>query len=494
MINFKIGVAGFAHETITFWPGLTTLEDFERNAAHGARVLEKAMGTNSCIGGFIEICNREGAELLPICAAMGGATETVADEVYDFYVGEMKNGFDDMKDKIDGVLLSLHGAMATESRQDPETDAVRDVREIVGYDIPLMVTFDLHANKDQAILKEATAVFGYQSSPHVDMKNTGMRAANAMIRTLRSEIEPAMALKKPRIVVPSVFSATTVSPAKEIIDRVHWWEKKPSVVDVSALFGFAWSDVHPLGMGMIAVTDDNPKLAQEIVDDLCDLAWSLRKGLTGRSEAVLHGVEDGVRLAMEKAKKAKKPIVVLDHADRSNDTTFVLRELIKQGAVRTAFPMLYDPESAKKIVEAGVGEKVELEVGATTGWRDGDKVRVEGDVLWAGEKTYIGTGPMRINREIDLGPTGILQVGGVWLQVTSRQSSLIDDDPIKQFGYRPEDFEIIVSKSKTHFRAVYEELGEEIIIIDAPGQCPADLSVFDYINVPEGVYPITIKD
>jgi len=492
--RYKLGVAGFAHETITFWPGLTTLEDFERNAAHETRVLEKARGTNSCIGGFIEVCERDDVELLPVCAAMGGATETVADEVYDFYVGEMRRGFDEMKDEIDGVLLSLHGAMATESRQDPETDAVREVRESVGYDMPLMVTFDLHANKDEAILREATAVFGYQSSPHVDMRKTGMRAADAMMRTLRGEIKPTVALKKPGIVVPSVFSATTVSPGKDIIDRVHWWERKPGVVDVSALFGFAWSDVRPLGMGMVAVTDDDPKLAQEIVDDLCELAWSKRKELTGRSEAALHGVEEGVRLAVEKAKKAEKPIVILDHADRSNDTTYVLRELLRQGAQRTSFPMLYDPDSAKKIVEAGVGETVELEVGATTGWRDGGKVRVKGEVLWAGEGKYIGTGPMRINQETNLGPTGILQVGGVWLQVMSRQSSLIDDDPIKQFGYRPEDFDIIVSKSKTHFRAVYEAIGEEIIIVDAPGQCPADLSVFMYRNVPDGVYPVTLRD
>ena len=494
MSRYRLGVAGFAHETITFWPGLTTLEDFERNAAHGGRVIEKARNTNSCIGGFIEVCEREGTELLPVCAAMGGATETVADEVYDYYVGEMKRGFDEMREEIDGVLLSLHGAMATESRQDPETDAVREVREVVGYDMPLMVTFDLHANKDQAILEEATAVFGYQSSPHVDMKNTGMRAARCMIRTLDGEIRPTVALRKPGIVVPSVFSATTVSPAKDIIDRVHQWEARPGVLDVSALFGFAWSDVKPLGMGMVAVTDDDAELAQEIVEDLCELAWSKRKELTGRSEAALHGVEEGVSLAIEKARKAEKPIVILDHADRSNDTTFVLRELLRQGAQGTAFPMLYDPDSAEKIVDAGVGSTVELDVGATTGWRDGGKIRVKGEVLWAGEGKYIGTGPMRINQEVNLGPTGILRVGGVWLQVTSRQSSLIDDDPIKQFGYRPQDFEIIVSKSKTHFRVVYEVVGEEIIIIDAPGQCPADLSVFQYKNVPEGVYPVTVSD
>lgn len=494
MKKLRLGVAGFSHETITFWPGLTTLTDFERDATYGQAVLDKARGTNTCIGGFMEICEAEDAELVPVLNASGGATETVADEVYDHYVPLMRKGFRDMRNGIDGALLSLHGAMATESRQDPETDAVREIREEIGYELPLMVTLDLHANKDEALLKEATGVFGFQSSPHVDMRNTGVRAARAMVRTLRGEINPAVALRKPGIVVPSVFSATTVSPARDIIDRVRVWEREPGVVDVTALFGFAWADVRPLGMGMVAVTDDDPQLAQRIVDDLTGLALSRRRELTGRKEASLYGVEEGVRLALRKAEKAKKPMVILDHADRSNDTTFVLRELLKQKAEKTAVPMIYDPVSAKICVEAGVGAKVELDVGAATGWRDGGKLRVKGKVLWAGEGRYKGTGPMRVNQDINLGPTGILQVGGVWLQLISRQSSLIDDDPIKQFGYRPQDFRVIVSKSKTHFRAVYEVIGEEIIIVDAPGQCPADLSVFQYRNVPPGVYPITVRD
>ncbi len=336
-----------------------------------------------------------------------------------------------MRDEIDGVLLSLHGAMATESRQDPETDAVREIREEVGYELPVMVTLDLHANKDEALLKEAVAVFGFQSSPHVDMRNTGVRAARAMVRTLRGEIKPAAALKKPGVVVPSVFSATTVSPARDIIDKVHALEREPGVVDVSALFGFAWADVGPLGMGMVAVTDDDPALAQRIVDDLTELALSMRRELTGRKEASLYGVEEGVKLALRKAEKAKKPIVILDHADRSNDTTFVLRELLRQRAKKTAVPMIYDPDSARKCIEAGGGATIELDVGATTGWNDGGKLRVKGKVLWAGEGRYRGTGPMRVNQEINLGPTGIIQVDGVWLQLISRQSSLIDDDPHK---------------------------------------------------------------
>lgn len=492
--SYKLGVAGFAHETITFWPGLTALEDFERTARYGNDVLEKAEGTNTCIGGFMEVCERNGVELIPVCYASGGATATVADEVYDHYVPVMRKGFREIRDEVDGVLLSLHGAMATESRQDPETDAVREIREEVGYEVPMMVTLDLHANKDNALLREATGVFGYQSSPHVDMRRTGVRAAEAMIKTLKGEVMPTTALKKPGIVVPSVFSATTVAPAKDVMDKVKEWEKRPGVIDVTALFGFAWSDVKTLGMSFIAVTDNDQELADGIVDDLSVFAMEKRRELTGSSEASLYGVDEGIRLAISKAKKASKPIIVLDHADRSNDTTYVLREALKQKAERTALPMFFDPKSAEKCVELGAGSEAELNVGASTGWRDGGQIKVRGKILWAGEGKYTGTGPMRMNQEINLGPTGILQVNGVWLQLISRQSSLIDDDPIKQFGYKPEEFDVIISKSKTHFRAVYEKLGEEIIIVDAPGQCPADLGVFNYRNVPEGVYPVTLKD
>lgn len=491
-MKYRIGIAGFSHETVSFWPGLTSLEMFEQSTLYGKDIIRKGRNTNSCMGGFIEICENEGVKLIPTVMGSGGATATVADEVYDHYVPLILKEFRKERDSLDGILLSLHGAMVTQSRTDPETDAVREIRKAVGYEIPIMVTLDLHGNKDELLLKEATAVFGYHSSPHVDQAKTGRRAARCMLKTLRGELNPVCAWKKPGIIVPSVFSATTISPAKDLIDRLKWWMKKPGVIDVSVLFGFAWSDVPNLGMSAIAMTDEDRELASQIVDDLADLAYSNREKLTGIDNKSLYNLEDGVKVTIEKTKTASKPIIILDHADRSNDTTYVIRELLEQRAKKTAIPAIYDPESAQKCIEAGRGSVIQLDIGASTGWRDGGKLRVSGKVLWAGEAKYMGTGPMTVNREIDLGASGIIQVDGMWLQLVSRHHSLIDDDPMKQFGYDPLSFDIIVTKSKTHFRAVYEKLGEEIIIIDAPGQCPADLSHFNYRNAPKGVYS-TIK-
>ena len=484
-----MGIAGFRHETITFWPGFTDLEDFERVALHGEEVIEKRRGTNTAVGGFIDICEREGIELFPVCEVPGWATATVTDRAYNFYVNEMKREFSREAENLDGILLALHGAMVTESLQDAETHIVREIRRVVGYEMPIMVTLDLHGNIDPSLLDEATAIFGYQSSPHVDMAETGRRAARTMLSTLNGEIKPITAIKKPGLVVPSVFSATTVSPAKDIIERLREWEKHPGVVDVSVFFGFAWSDVHQIGMSAVAVTDNDPELAQRIADDLAQMAWENREALTGGKN--LYSVKEGVALAIKKAKRASKPIIILDHADRTGDTTFVLRELLDQGAQNAALPCFFDPRAVKVCEKAGVGNEVELEIGGSTGWRDGGPVRVNGKVLWVGEGRYICSGPMWKGMEINLGPTAIIKAEGVWIQLTTYQHALINEDPFTKFGYRAEDFDIIVTKSKTHFRAVYEKVGEEIIIVDAPGQCPADLSVFNYKNVPPGVYPIT---
>ncbi len=212
--------------------------------------------------------------------------------------------------------------------------------------------------------------------------------------------------------------------------------------------------------------------------------------MTGREEFSLFSLKAGVRRAIERARLSAAPIVILDHADRTSDTTFVLRELMEQGPKKAAHPLFYDPKAADACIAAGVGSTVDLTVGARTGWRDGGPIRVAGKVLWAGDCKYIGTGPMQKNQEIDLGPTAVIDMNGIWLQFTSHQTSLIDEDPFIQCGVKPQDFDIIVTKSKTHFRSVYEKVGAEIIIIDAPGQCPADIGVFEYRNAPQDIYPM----
>jgi len=100
---------------------------------------------------------------------------------------------------------------------------------------------------------------------------------------------------------------------------------------------------------------------------------------------------------------------------------------------------------------------------------------------------------MKRGERVTQGETAIVDVDGLWLQLTSRMdgAGLNDTDPINQYGYEATDFDVIVSKSKTHFRGVFEDLASQIIIVDAPEYSPADLSRFEYQQAPDDVYPIT---
>ncbi len=489
MFSLRIAIAGLLHETHTFLPHKTTVSDFR--LYRGDQMFEHRQ-MNTSMGGIINTCEKYDVELLPTMIASGGCSGIVYDKTYQELIDEILQRLAKIENSFDAILLSLHGAMVTETIQSAEYDILKRIRDLVGMEMPIMVALDLHGNLNQEFICLTNGVFGYHSSPHTDCHLTGERTALAMLNYLKEQTNPKVTFKRANLVIPSVFSATTLPPAKTIMDRVRYWVEQSEVIDVSFFFGFAWSDVEQLGASVVAITDNNQDLAQEICEDLVKLSHDLHHELTTGTN--IYSVAEGVELAIRKGNDSKKPIIILDHSDRLNETTFVLKELIKQGAKKAAHPLLWDKEAVKLCQKSGVGNKITLAVGSKSSKDGGGPVKVTGKVLFVGEKQYIGTGPMRKGSLVNHGLTAILDVNGIWLQLTERSNSLIDADPIIQFGRELNDFDIIVTKSKTHFRAVYEEAGEEIIIVDAPAYSPVDLSVFNYNNVKTKLYPLTTKE
>jgi microcystin degradation protein MlrC len=493
----KLGVAGLSHETITFQPGLSRLEDFERFALYGPAIIEERKGTETYEGGFIDICEPAGVEFFPVCETFGGVAGIVADDVYNFYIDKMKNEFGKVANELDGILLNLQGNIVTESLEETESHLVRDIREVVGSEIPIMAAMDLHANVSPALLDWTTVICADHCSPHIDKREVGRRTARIMLATLNDEVKPTVAMAKPGIAVPTYFpfGNTFNPPGSELTARRKEWEKHQRVLDVSIFYGFATADVPQIGMSMVAVTDNDLELAQEIVEDLSQLAIEKRKGLSGKDSAL--NVEEGVEEAIEKAKHSSRPILIFDPANHSYDTTYVIKELITKGAKNVAVPVLYDPEAAQTCVEAGAGSTVELDIGGKSGWRDGDPLKVRVKVLWAGEHKYIGRGARAYNlgtsmtrkdQHIKQGPTATIEADGTWIQLTSYKSVLSSEAPFKLFGRDPRDFDIIVTRS--YSRECYSKIIEETVMVDSKAQCPADPSVFKWKNVPPGVYPI----
>lgn len=488
----RIAIASLQQESVTFIDQPTPLSAFRAIESQGAEVVGKYRGTNTAIGGIIDGCEAEGAEIVPLFYAAGGAAGPTSDEAFDFYAALMAEQLAAAL-PLDGVLLDLHGAMATPTRLDADREMLELVRRIVGPDVPVMVALDYHANLDAASIAPATAVFGYHYSPHTDMGPTGRRAAACLFRTLRGEIDPVCLLVKPGVMVPSIFSATGVEPLRGIVDASIAEAGSPACIDMTVFAGFSFADVPNCGFAVVVVADRAQQAAAQALADsyatrIRDLGEALNHG------DLLHSVESGLARARALVAAGQRPVVLLEHADRMHDSTYVLRAALEQGLERVVVPYLWDPVAVAVAMRAGLGATVTLSVGGHTSARAGGPVEITGKVVFAGPVAYRATGPYFTGRRVEPGDTVLIDTGKLLLSLTSTPCTAVDGDCLTQFGLSLDDFDHVVLRSKTHFRAFFEPVSAEILLIDTPDWGPANLLNLPFRNIPfDEIYPFNAR-
>ncbi len=485
----RIAVGGLALESVSFLPQETGLVDFEREARRGPALLEGLAGTATVAGGFLEVLQAAGADIVPLvytdCSAAGHA----ADAAFEHYRDELLDGLRAAA-PLDGVLLYLHGAMTTPSRPDPEGELLQTLRDALGPDLPVVVAFDLHANLSPRSAGLCTAVFGFHFSPHVDMAETGARAARCLLAKLEGRENPCVALVKLPLVLPSIFTATGLAPLSEIVaESLDLPQRVPGIIDASVFCGFAYGDTPDLGFSVAVVADGDADLAAAEAERLAARIWAEREALL--HEDLVEDLDSGLARARRIARQEARPVVLLEHADRLNDSTWALKRLVAASeGLAVHCPYLWDPETAAAAVAAGAGARIAVRLAGKSSDRAGGPLEAEAEVLWAGDKAFTGTGPMRRGRRIDLGPSALLRFGRVTVSVISNSTSAIDLDALEQFGVDFAAQDILLLRSKTHFRAVYEPLAAAIVIIDTPDWGTADLKRLPYRHAPAGIFPL----
>ena len=477
----RIAVATFSHETCTFCPDQTTVADWEYYGPPTRDILGSRQGY---IGGFKTICEEYGGiELVGILSprgARGGSSGSwITTEAFEKYSNLI---VEDLKQagRIDGVFLSLHGAMAVTGIPKPEAELVRRVRRAVG-DIPIMVTLDLHANEDHELSDAADAVFIIKRYPHYDTTLTGEQAARVMINTIRGHYRPTMATRKPGVITPSVFQGTGVSPAMEIMERARRWECRYPGVYVSVAFGFAYADVPDVGATVMVVTNNDQKLADRIANDMSDYIWRRRKEFAGKK---LPKTEEGVALALAAANAGKTPVIIADHSDRTGGSTHILEELIKQGAKNFCIATLRDERVLENLQKtAKKGDTVSVDLGGYSDEFAGNPVRIDGKVEFIDD---YGRGAVAV---LVFGENNRVILTPQLMQVTTPQL-------FRPLGINIDTLDIIVLKSRVHFRRGFVETGlaGAVFEVDAPGWGPADLTLLPYKNIPKDIYPVYKKD
>jgi microcystin degradation protein MlrC len=486
----RIAVGGFLHETNTFAPTKATFESFVHGGgwpamAHGADVLKVMRNINVGLAGFVGAAEETGWELVPTISCGASPSAHVTEDAFERVAKVMIEGIADAG-PLDAVYLDLHGAMVTEHFDDGEGEILRRVRQVIGNDLPLVVSLDLHANVTPDMVEHADALIAYRTYPHVDMADTGRAAARHLALLLRSKQKFAKAFRQLPFLIPISWQCTNDQPTRSIYQKLAAMESE-AVPTLSFAPGFPAADFRDCGPSVFAYGR-----TQADADAAADAIGKIIIGHENDFDGRIYSPDDGVRYAMELAKTAKKPIVIADTQDNpgaggDSDTTGMLRALVRNRATRAATGVIYDPESAKAAHAAGAGATVTLELGGKSGI-PGDAPYQESFVVEKlSDGQFVAPGPYYGGRDMDMGPSACLRIGDVRVVVSSHKAQLADQSMYRYVGIEPTEQSILVNKSSVHFRADFEPIAEKLLICAAPGAMPADTATLPWTRLRPGI-------
>lgn len=414
--------AGFKHEVITFVPGLTTLENFRRRyLVEGQAVFGPERGTGQEIDGIIQVAKEEAVELIPTVAAHAGASGPVADAAFEYIRGRVVAGVRSECGGLDGVVLSLHGAMVAEHSEDPEGDLITTAREMAGPWVPIIVSFDMHCHLMDRKVGSADAIMGYHTHPHVDFGDTGRRAMRILGRAVRGEVRPVVAHRRIRMIASAEEHNTNRPPMSEILARIAAMEQEPGILAAAIFPTQPWMDLTALGWSTVVIADGDRTFAQARADELAGMAWERRQDFLVQKTPIRGAV--GQALA-----SGARPFVLADSADSvtgraHGDRNVLLRALLELGFVESALLPVTDPEAVAACFAVGMGGEVTVPVGGKLAPAFYHPVTVTGRVRHLSDNRYLAELPPR---PIDVGRSAVLQVGSISLALSERPAPTID--------------------------------------------------------------------
>jgi microcystin degradation protein MlrC len=486
----RIAVGGFLHETNTFAPTKATYADFVHGGgwpamAEGTDVLKVMRNINVGLAGFAEAAQAAGWNLVPTISCGASPSAHVTEGAYERIVRVMIDGIK-AAGPLDAVYLDLHGAMVTEHLDDGEGEILARVRKVIGKDLPLVVSLDLHANVTPQMVEHADALIAYRTYPHVDMADTGRAAARHLALLLRTRQKFAKAYRQLPFLIPISWQCTNDQPTKSIYQKLAALQSD-AVPTLSFAPGFPAADFADCGPSVFAYGR-----TQSDADAAADAVTKLIIGHEDDFDGRIYTPDEGVRYAMELAKTASKPIVIADTQDNpgaggDSDTTGMLRALVRNNAQRAAIGVIYDPASAKSAHAAGVGATVMLALGGKSGI-PGDAPYQETFVVeQISDGNFVASGPYYGGRDMDMGPSACLRIGDVRVVVSSHKAQLADQSMYRYVGIEPTEQAILVNKSSVHFRADFEPIAETLLICAAPGAMPADTATLPWTRLRPGI-------
>jgi microcystin degradation protein MlrC len=468
----------------SFNPVVGNYTDF--SISRGDQMLARHRDVGTEVGGALRTFSQHpGVEIVPgysACAVTSGGT--LGDGSFKRIAQEFFEAVRAAKDAVDGIYLSLHGALAAESEPDVEGYLLAETRKIVGEKMPVVISLDLHGILTDRMLSHCDAAVVYHTYPHVDFFQTGERAARLLLRILAGEVKPVTA----RVPIPALVRGneliTVTGRFGQCVREAIEVESSEGGVSGGMFIGNPFTDVPDLCSNAFIVTDNNPQRAEREAIRIANLFWAMREDL--------HQPLTPLRESVEQAAEAKGRVVLVDAADAtssgaSGDSNAILRALLEANYRRTTLIPIVDAPAVDEAFRAGVGSTIRVPVGGSLDRRRFSPVKIEASVRLLSDGRFRNESHGSL---WDSGRTAVLYSENITLVVTSKAVSLYDRSLFLAHGQDPASFQAVIVKSPHCQPHMFEHGAELLLNVDAPGSTSANLKSLGHTRCSRPIFPL----
>lgn len=484
----RIFVGRFGHECNTLSSHVMEFEDVLRTGdfCRGEESLRLHEGTPEYLGGMIECAREHGAELVATIStevAMPRLSRHCVDKCMELILEDLRACLAD----IDGICLILHGAGCAVDIDDLETHVLREIRRVVGPDMPITVPLDLHGNLTQEMLPLADAFFSIKEYPHTDYAPCGYLAMKTLLEIIETGRRPKQALVRIPILPPEAPDACTLDEPMLSINR-HFAAviAERGLIDAALMHGFDSANLPFASMSVLATGWEDPT---ETARELADYVWQRRRELVKKKPTPSEAFD------IAEAYPGDGYILMNEPSDNPGggapgDGTFLLREMLRRDLPGSIFCHMHDGAVAALAAEAGVGAKISCLLGGKVDDVHGESIELrDAEVLAVSDGAMISNSPMMLGVPRNVGTTARLRVGNVEIIVVSGLIQTLDDRPFALCGTEVERYRYVAIKSAAHFKAFYKDRAAMIMAVDTPGSRSGDPREI-YNAVARPIYPL----
>lgn len=495
----RVAILGLMLESNRFAPVITEEDYLNRVYLAGDEILQDLSSSDpklpTEICGFAaEMDERSDWQPVPILVGLVEAGGPMDHTFFTACLTEMQSRLEQAM-PLDAVYISNHGAMITTENTDPDGEIFAMVRDVVGPDVPIVATLDLHGNVSERMVASVDVIVAYQTNPHVDMWVRGKDAASILLE-LFSGMRPDVAFVRLPLTPPTVTLLTESGPYADIMNYGQSLVDR-DIVNVSILGGFAYADTPKNGLAIIVTARRANGSAQRVAGQIARMAWAEHHRFVPR----LTSLEDAVARVIEVGRNPDLPAVILaDVADNpggggNGNTMWILEALLAKGATGVIAGVINDPALAREAAEIGEGGKFRAVFNRIEPDKFSRRFEADARVICIRDGDCVGRRGFYAGRRMNLGLSVLLDLGGIQVVVISIRTQCADPMFLEMMGLDIGAARAVVVKSRGHFRAGFNEFfgPDQVIEVDAPGLTSPILSRFDFKSLPRPVFPVDME-